>query len=117
MVCIEAFILALSPAAAVLASAIFLYESVITDSNWGACSSVILSVSFHLGSAFLAISSGVCAACFADAGVALSALLPWARTGEARSSRTNVTQPNRTNLIWHLRYTAHRSLAVGRWGG
>src|SRR5689334_1200795 len=55
---IEALSFALSPAASVCAAAIFVYESVMMDSNWGACSSVSFNVVFHLASDSLAISSG-----------------------------------------------------------
>src|SRR5437870_9897413 len=75
IVCIEAFIFALSPAASVFASAIFLYDSIMADSNWGDCSSVSFSVIFHLASASLAISSGDFAlADFVEAGLAAASV-------------------------------------------
>src|SRR5262245_55648023 len=99
MVTIDSFIFALSPAAAVLASAILRYDSVIAASNCGACSGVIFKVFCHFSSDFLAISSGDWPVFFPES----PAYAVGARRGEAMRSRTNETQPNRTNLITHLR--------------
>src|SRR5215831_6064862 len=115
---IEAFILVLSPAAAVFASAIFLYESVITASNLGACSSVIFSVSFHFAVACFAMSSGdmVDEACLAEVVAALvvvgaavaafaassSALLARTKSGVAHTIITRTTRLKRANFMRHL---------------
>src|SRR5437773_10282204 len=101
IVSIDVFIFALSPAASVLASAIFLYESVITDSNCGACSSVMVSVVFHFASASLAFSSGDLAVA-PEVDAALVEAVACVKGSDTMASAKRETAPKRTHFMTHL---------------
>src|SRR5262245_48420647 len=110
---IDAFIFALSPAASVFASAIFLYESVMMDSNWGSCSVVSFKVVFHFASASWAFSSGVFAG-FVDAdfsGLLVASLC--AKAYEANANRNSGTRINRAHFMKHLPEMSFPLRAVG----
>src|SRR5215831_14696634 len=104
IVSIDAFILVLSPAASVFAAAIFVYESVMTDSNCGSCSAVSFRVVFHLASASLAISSGdfMVADLWAAGLAVLSMAAPWAKAVDANATRTSAIKLNRANFMAYL---------------